>query len=370
MHRTLPRICTTITEGIYSNEVTAAIEIEHRHQAHEEAELEADEELQHRAKIVGTSIHEMAFESEWVHDRYEDDKYDRMHSRPVEDDRYAGGRGQEASNGAKVRVENIHYDITEEDLRSLFARKGALVSCTMNYDRSDRSTGTAWVVYSDPHDARDAVEDFDGQNAQGQKIRVTLVPSGPAERGGGVSGAPGGPRGPAARERSLFDRIQPRERSMFERIEGGGAREDERDGYRGGGDRRRRDRSDSPLKNGRSLAAPENIDRYVPGRGSRSPIRRRGTPRESGRRPGARREESGRGGGGRRGGRGDAEGAAGGVGGRRPKKTAEQLDAEMEDYFGKGEKAEESNGAAPNNAANGAASAAAATADDDTDMIL
>lgn len=75
---------------------------------------------------------------------------------------------------------------------------------------------------------------------------------------------------------------------------------------------------------------PEHIDRYTPGgRGSRSPVRRRGTPREGGRRPGQRREDSGRA---PRGGRRDD-------GGRptvqdKPRKTADELDAEMDDYFG------------------------------------
>ncbi|KAK5112748.1 hypothetical protein LTR62_003846 [Meristemomyces frigidus] len=319
--------------------------------------------------------------SEWVHDRYEDDKYDRMNQRPVDDERFGGSN--QAAPGTKLKVDNIHYDITEDDLRGLFARKGRILSLKLLYDRADRSTGTAWVIYSDARDARDAVEDYDGQNAQGQPIRVSIVPTGPADRGP-PRGAPNGPSGVGARggveERSLFDRMQPRERSMFERIEGGAAVEDRDFNGRRNGDRRR-ERSDSPRKP--RAERVENIDRYIPGRGSRSPIRRRGTPRdggrEFGRRPGARREEGGRGG--RRGGRaGDGEPAA--RGGPRPRKTAQELDAEMEDYFGKDKGDEESDeGGAAQQAngdsngaftSNGATTAPAATAGEaeDTDMIL
>lgn len=77
--------------------------------------------------------------------------------------------------------------------------------------------------------------------------------------------------------------------------------------------------------------APANVDRYVPGQNSRSrsPLPRR----RDGRQPGARRERGERGsrvrGGG---GRGREAGSDGGA--RRPKKTQEELDAEMEDYWG------------------------------------
>lgn len=181
----------------------------------------------------------------------------------------------------------------------------------MLYDRSDRSTGTAHVTYEDDRDAADAVREFDNQMANGQAIRISIMPMGPA--------APPAPRG------SLFDRIEPAPRSLFDRIDPPSRRDD-------GG--RRRQRSDSPRKAGR--LAPD-VDRYVPGGrrgGSRSPVRRRGTPREGGRRPGAKREE-GAGGAGGRGGRKprtDEEGRP--LVGGRPRKTAEELDAEMNDYWG------------------------------------
>lgn len=87
----------------------------------------------------------------------------------------------------------------------------------------------------------------------------------------------------------------------------------------------------------RSLSPPryndnDRVDRYVPGRGSRSPLpRRRGGGGGSsggdrggdrgGRRPGAKREPRQE--------TGQTRGRDG-----RPKKTAEELDAEMADYFG------------------------------------
>jgi THO complex subunit 4 len=211
------------------------------------------------------------------------------------------------------------------------------------------------VTYEDPRDARDAVREFDGANANGQPIRLTLLSSDSARRA------------PAAADRgSLFDRIEKPSRSMFDRID---SSDDVAPPRRGGGGRRN-DRSYSPRK---GLRVPEGVDRYEPGgRDSRSPMpgRRGGGRERGGRRPGARREETGRGGGGR----GKREE---GRPGPRPKKTAEELDAEMEDYFGgnggAAAAAENNNGTAQQQNGSGAAPAAtsapAAVGDDDIDMI-
>lgn len=122
-----------------------------------------------------------------------------------------------------------------------------------------------------------------------------------------------------------------------------------------------RSRSLSPGRELHGDAVRKDIDRYQPGgKGSRSrsPIPNR---RREGRRPGAGRERVGRGngaeGGGQRAGRDG-----------RPKKTQEELDAEMEDYFtGAG-------GAQPEDrpaAANGSAAAPPVQQDgpEDIDMI-
>ncbi len=217
------------------------------------------------------------------------------------------------------------------------------MSVKLLYDRMDRSEGTAFVTYEQPRDAREAVAEFNGCNANGQPIKLSMVPTAPSGPGGAARG-------------TLFDRVERPARSLFDRIDGG---RDSRDDSREDVGRRRR-RSESP----RRRDAPERVDRYVPrAPRSRSPIRRRGTPRESGRRPGQRREDSGRA---PRPGRTDAEGRP--IVGGRPKKTAEELDAEMEDYWGSKAKA---NGAAE--ATNGSAASApapvAAVADDDIDMI-
>ncbi|RAL66813.1 hypothetical protein DID88_007596 [Monilinia fructigena] len=212
-------------------------------------------------------------------------------SREYEDER--------PSNSAKVLVENVHYDLTEEELEGLFE--------------------THWS------DAQRAIAEFDGANANGQPIRLRSVPDGPSRGRGG--------RNQFQSSGRLADRMTlPRSRSYSPPI-------------------RHSDVSKPP---------PENVDRYVPGdrgdrrRRSRSPLPRRG--RDS-RRPGARRER-----GERNATRGGEKPARDG----RPKKTQEELDAEMDDYFGNGSKQEQN--------VNGSTSEAPVAAQepvqtDDIDMI-
>ena len=84
-------------------------------------------------------------------------------------------------------------------------------------------------------------------------------------------------------------------------------------------------------------------------------------PRQrGGRRPGARREGGG--------GRGQDSGREGTRGNPRSKKTQEELDAEMEDYFG-GSSAAPGAAAAATDAPEPAAAAAPAAQADDIDMI-
>ncbi|KAH2598423.1 hypothetical protein KXV63_004706 [Aspergillus fumigatus] len=248
-----------------------------------------------------------------------------------------------APAGAKIRVENLHYDITESDLEDLFNRIGPVSNLSLVYDRAGRSEGVAYVTYNRANDARTAIAEFDGANAKGQPIRLTLVASGPGRRG-----------------RNPFDNVERLKGSLFDRIERPrDARSlspgSENGDVEGGARRRRGRRSGGGAGHRRSdvsKPAPEHIDRYVPGQ--RSPVRRS----TNGRRQGERRDDRNRGEGRRN-------------PNARPKKTQEELDQEMDDYWGG---ANAGAGAADKEVVQDepqqiAPATSAAAGDDDVDMI-
>ncbi|KAI1657882.1 RNA-binding domain-containing protein [Daldinia decipiens] len=258
-------------------------------------------------------------DSEWVHDKFDDPS---SRNRPRHPRQRSPDRFQE-TRGTKVKVENLHYELTEDDLDGLFNKIGPVVKLELLYDRAGRSEGTAFITYENRDDAMEAIKQYDNANAKGQPIRLSVVSSAP--------------------RRNPFDTAHMPGRSLAESIT--------------------RPRSLSPR---RYSERDRGVDRYVPGGGSRSrsPLpRRRGGG--GGRRPGAQRE--GREG---RGGREGREGREGGgtPNGReragrdgRPKKTQEELDAEMADYF---------NPSGSNDTAPAAETAGAiVSAIDDVDMI-
>ncbi|KAK4226116.1 hypothetical protein QBC38DRAFT_419820 [Podospora fimiseda] len=257
-------------------------------------------------------------DSEWVHDRYEDHGSRRsVPRRRNSPDQYQDSRG------TKIRVDNVHYELTQEELEGLFERIGPVLRLDMKYDRAGRSEGTAFVTYESHRDAMEAIREYDGANAAGQPIRLTLLPSGPRRNPFDSAVAPGRP---------LAERIT---------VPSG------------------RSRSLSPTRQSDEEAARRGVDRYRPGAHGKSRSRSPLPPRRrenGGRRPGARRE----GGGGRRDDRTERP-----RGGARPKKTQEELDAEMEDYFG-GSNAQQQNNSAPAQTSNGAA---AQDPSEDVDMI-
>ena len=171
----------------------------------------------------------------------------------------------------------------------------------MLYDRAGRSEGRAFTTYKSVHDANEAIRQFNGANANGQPIRLTMVTS--------------APRG--HRARNPFDNItRGGGRSLADRITFASRHRDSSSS-----------RSASPRRirpSDVSKPPPEGIDRYIPGQRTRSPRARR---QDSGRRPGIRSERDDRSS--RRG-----QDSAPRAGGARPKKTQEELDKEMDDYFG------------------------------------
>jgi THO complex subunit 4 len=164
----------------------------------------------------------------------------------------------------------------------------------------------------------------------------------------------------AAKPRNPFDTAERPSRSLFDRIEAPA--------------NAGRSRSESPRRNARRSdvrrPAPEGIDRYIPGEGGesrrRSPMPRRGEGRRGSdrggpaRRPGERRRRSpGK----------DTDGHS--IVQGRPRKTQEELDAEMEDYWGSKEDAQKQSGTTANTqeTAGTTTASGATTADIDIDMI-
>jgi len=92
-----------------------------------------------------------------------------------------------------LKVDNLTYRTTPEDLRRVFERCGEVGDIYIPRDRYTReSRGFAFVRFYDKRDAEDALEAMDGRMLDGRELRVQMArygrPTSPQTRRGGRDG--------------------------------------------------------------------------------------------------------------------------------------------------------------------------------------
>jgi RNA recognition motif-containing protein len=86
----------------------------------------------------------------------------------------------------KIYVGNLPFTSTEDELRTLFARHGAVESVAVVMDReTGRARGFAFVEMADAAAAADAIKALDGSQLGGRALRVNEAQD---RRGGGGGG--------------------------------------------------------------------------------------------------------------------------------------------------------------------------------------
>ena len=74
---------------------------------------------------------------------------------------------------AKLYIRNFSHATTENDLQTLFASSGTVVSVDIITDRvTGRSRGYGFIQMSNPVEAENAVERFDGWSLDNCELRV------------------------------------------------------------------------------------------------------------------------------------------------------------------------------------------------------
>jgi len=144
-----------------------------------------------------------------------------------------GSRGPpDVSKLHSLRVDNLSYDTTKEDLESDFKEFGEIGDVYLPRDKETRkSRGFAFIRFYDEKDAEEALAKMDGVRLDGREIRVSVPPPRRDDDSGGYRGGGGGGGGGYRG--------------------GGGGRDDRRDDRRRSPPRRRsysRSRSRSPRR--------------------------------------------------------------------------------------------------------------------------
>ncbi|KAG8716041.1 hypothetical protein FRC11_010767 [Ceratobasidium sp. 423] len=113
-------------------------------------------------------------DGQWVHDMAPGSAEDRK-PRPTS--------SSTGSEPARLLISNLHYEVTQKDLASIFGAIGTLLrEPTIRYDRSGRSTGVATVVFAHTREAKLAQKQLDGVMAKGEAMVVKFDSPPPGSR--------------------------------------------------------------------------------------------------------------------------------------------------------------------------------------------
>lgn len=97
---------------------------------------------------------------------------------------------------SKLYVGNLSYDVTEDDLRSLFSQAGEIKDVALILDRDTRrSKGFGFVEMATQAEAENAIRMFNEQDLKGRRMTVNIARPKTDSGGRGGYGGGGGGRG-------------------------------------------------------------------------------------------------------------------------------------------------------------------------------
>ncbi|KAI0492983.1 hypothetical protein KFK09_027259 [Dendrobium nobile] len=85
----------------------------------------------------------------------------------------AGLAGSEG--GTKLYVSNLDYGVSNEDIKELFSKVGDLKRSTTHFDRNGRPSGSAEVVYARRSDAIAAVKRYNNVQLDGKPMKIEII---------------------------------------------------------------------------------------------------------------------------------------------------------------------------------------------------
>ncbi|CAO3624126.1 unnamed protein product [Mucor fragilis] len=85
-----------------------------------------------------------------------------------------GGLGGRSDRGVEICVENLHYNVTEQDVKELFNTVADVTKAKLVFDPSGRSTGLAYISYQSLADAEKAIQKYNNIELDGQPMQIKI----------------------------------------------------------------------------------------------------------------------------------------------------------------------------------------------------
>ncbi|KAH6587080.1 hypothetical protein BASA50_000127 [Batrachochytrium salamandrivorans] len=128
----------------------------------------------------------------------------------------AGDDDNRTESKQTVRVTNLHWDVSSEDLKELFGyEQKQLLSATIKYDSAGRSDGEATLVFASLKMARNAISEYHLRELDGMEMRLEMVDTAKPVMSR-LGRAPGSAAGKAGTSGGIIDRLG--KPSVFQRL--------------------------------------------------------------------------------------------------------------------------------------------------------
>ncbi|KAK4515430.1 major facilitator superfamily transporter protein [Mucor velutinosus] len=112
-------------------------------------------------------------DGQWSHDMFDDEDVPRS-SILSRLGTARGGQGGRSERGVEICVENLHYNVTEQDVKELFNTVADVTKAKLMFDPSGRSTGLAYISYQSLSDAEKAIQKYNNIELDGQPMQIKI----------------------------------------------------------------------------------------------------------------------------------------------------------------------------------------------------
>merc|ERR1739838_390587 len=79
------------------------------------------------------------------------------------------------SKPGKLMLQNLHFKVTDQDMKELFSKFGVLKKASVHYDSKGKSLGAAEVVFAKQDNAVKALREYNNVPLDGRPMKISLV---------------------------------------------------------------------------------------------------------------------------------------------------------------------------------------------------
>jgi len=108
-------------------------------------------------------------DKEWKHDMYDNHSSNGMSGGSMRSDKHR------LEPGSSVMVSNLEPDVTEDDVKDIFAQIGNVKSVQLMYNKEGQSQGTAEVTFRAKDDAEKAVTEYNEAEVDGKIMYLKII---------------------------------------------------------------------------------------------------------------------------------------------------------------------------------------------------